>query len=156
MPAGQGRIGELREVVSTKHINPLLAGEGGNVESRELKFPTSPPVEQQSSTSSKAGMSSAHKSFSAQKLQKFVSNQLFGEATLDDLDGDEDVNGRKRECCGLLHPRTPQSNLYDLVQMAMLLYIVVTVPWSLAFGIGQYTRQLDDPIYWLDIVVRLS
>jgi hypothetical protein len=38
--------------------------------------------------------------------------------------------GRSFACagCGLLHPRTRASTTYDIVQMTLLWYIVVTVP----------------------------
>ena len=72
---------------------------------------------------------------------------VFGEATLDDLDDDENLEQHKKECelqlrgsnaslslpwhfvgCGLSHPRTSQSTVYDTVQMIFLFYIVAMVP----------------------------
>jgi hypothetical protein len=55
----------------------------------------------------------------------------------------------------LLHPRTNASTTYDISQMALLWYIVATVPWRIAFNI-QPTMVSHPVAFWFDLFVDLA
>ena len=52
--------------------------------------------------------------------------------------------------CGLLHPRTTRSHIYDFVQMIFLWYIVGMVPWRIAF---EFHLVFPEKLWFLEIFV---
>eukprot|EP01043_Picozoa_sp_COSAG02_P082817 COSAG02_NODE_20963_length_808_cov_0.913963_1_plen_185_part_10 len=92
----------------------------------------------------------AARTYVRSKITTFAQQAEFGEVTVDELDMDPDLEAHKNEWCGLKHPRTKTSLVYDLVQFVLLLYIVVWVPWRIAF---ELETKSDEFIFWWDIFV---
>jgi hypothetical protein len=84
------------------------------------------------------------------KIAVFAQAAEFGAVTVDELDMDPDLLAHMQEWCGLKHPRTKTSLVYDLVQFVLLMYIVVWVPWRIAF---ELETTPDEFIFWWDIFV---
>ena len=97
--------------------------------------------------------SQAARDVARSKIAVFARQEEFGEVTLDEQDMDPDLLEHLREWYGLKHPRTKASLVYDVVQFFLLLYIVVWVPWRIAFELE--TRP-DQFIFWWDIFVDLA
>lgn len=92
----------------------------------------------------------AARNYNRSKIATFTQQVEFGEVTVDELDMDPDLEAHMQEWCGLKHPRTKTSLVYDLVQFVLLLYIVVWVPWRIAF---ELETKSDEFIFWWDIFI---
>ena len=45
----------------------------------------------------------------------------------------------RARCCGLLHPETSISMVYDSWQMICLIYLLLVLPWRIAFEVRNPT-----------------
>jgi hypothetical protein len=78
----------------------------------------------------------------------------------DEAEKDQDKRDRSR-CGGLLHPDTRASQLYDLMQMIMILYIMIVLPYRIAFEVsvepGTFVFFVDlsvDVALFIDIMLN--
>lgn len=95
----------------------------------------------------------AERDMARSRIAIFARTQEFGEVTVDELDMDPDLLEHMREWCGLKHPRTKVSITYDVVQFVLLLYIVIWVPWRIAF---ETETTPDEFVFWWDIFIDVA
>ena len=95
----------------------------------------------------------AERDMARSRIAIFARTQEFGEVTVDELDMDPDLHEHMREWCGLKHPRTKVSLTYDVVQFVLLLYIVIWVPWRIAF---ETETTPDEFVFWWDIFIDVA
>lgn len=56
----------------------------------------------------------------------------------------------KAKWFGMLHPDTGVSNIYDMIQMLLLVYLLFTLPYNLAFDL---MAEPDTFAFWMEILV---
>jgi hypothetical protein len=97
------------------------------------------------------------------KMNRFLQATVFG-APMDDGDMDADAKKElllKKEWFGLLHPDTPIRQLYDAVQLFILLYLFWVLPNRIAFlkspkGWEALGDVAIDGTVWLDILLSMN
>lgn len=85
------------------------------------------------------------------ELKKFVDLSVFGTTAEADEAAfvlNEDL---KRDWWGLLHPDTTTASVYNLGQMALIVYLLFTLPYNLAFDI-----TTSGVLFWIDVIVDLA
>ena len=146
---GADRDGRTVKGNSVAFSNPLGAFESNSVDSHNRS--PSPGV---GPTGAAALTPKAGKQLEEAGAIKTISgNKVFG--TSDEqvqADLEDDAYYRSR-WCGLLHPSTGASQLYDLMQTVSLFYIIIMVPWRIGFDI---TTTPTDPLFYVDIAVDLT
>lgn len=65
------------------------------------------------------------------------------------LELEQDQQDREK-CCGILHPETSVSIVYNQLQILCLLYMLAFLPVRTAF---QITPSVDDWTFWVDLVI---
>lgn len=70
----------------------------------------------------------------------------------EDEEHEQDLRDRAR-WCGLLHPFTMVSTVYDMGQLAAIIYILVVLPYRLAFDAAPDSTQA---VFYIDLVVDIS
>ena len=94
----------------------------------------------------------AHSPMSPQS-PKYAEIAVFGStAEADDAEYEAEMANRAR-CCGLLHPETSISMVYDSWQMICLIYLLLVLPWRIAFEEVPKSGEIS---LYMDIIVDLS